>query len=202
MLAIWASGSDEPSLRHRACEAALDLLDAVSEFNRAHPGYALPTRLGLHCGELVLGHVGAVDHYEYRAVGDIVNTASRIEGLSKVLGTRLLATREVLTGLDGLATRGLGAFVLKGKTTPVEILEVLGSADSIEPSRVELAMHFEGALEAFRAERWAEAVERFGAVMTSYGDDGPSRFYRSLAQRYANEPPEHGWDGVVTLTTK
>lgn len=202
MLAIWASGSEQPGLRLQACEAALALLEAVADFNRMHPDHALPTRLGLHCGELVLGHVGAVDHYEYRAVGDIVNTASRIEGLSKHLGTRLLATREVLADLDGFATRALGAFVLKGKTTPVQILEVLGRADAVDDASRELVRQFEEAMCAFRAARWTEAVRQFETIMKGYGDDGPSRFYRSLALRYANEPPELEWDGVVTLTTK
>lgn len=202
MLAIWAAGTEQPALRRQACEAALDLLEAVRRFNRDHPEHALPTRLGLHCGELVLGHVGAVDHYEYRAVGDIVNTASRIEGLSKILDTRLLATREVLAGLDGLATRALGDFVLKGKTTPVRVLEIFGREGSIDAACRDLKARFEDALDAFRAARWSEAVERFDRIREHHGKDGPSEFYRSLAERYAEQPPPTGWDGVVTLTTK
>ncbi|UCE88949.1 MAG: adenylate/guanylate cyclase domain-containing protein, partial [Pseudomonadota bacterium] len=79
MLAVWAARTPQRELRRRACGAALKVVDAVTTFNRERPQYPLPTRLGLHCGEVVLGHVGAIDHYEYRAVGDIVNTATRIE---------------------------------------------------------------------------------------------------------------------------
>ena len=70
-------------------------------------------------GRLLLGSVGAMDHYEYRAVGDIVNTATRLEGLNKHLGTRILVSADVLQGLDGLLTRELGAFLLAGKSRPV-----------------------------------------------------------------------------------
>jgi adenylate cyclase len=202
MLAIWASGSEQPALRQCACEAALALLEAVQIFNRQDPEHALPTRLGLHCGELVLGHVGAVDHYEYRAVGDIVNTASRIEGLSKLLGTRLLATDEVLDGLDGLVTRPLGEFLLKGKTTPVRVCEILGQASTVGSAKQALIGSFGEALQAFHDRRWVEAVAAFEAVHANHDQDGPARFFADLARRYASEPPGPDWRGVVTLTSK
>ena len=80
MLAIWATTEPDASLRSRACLAALDIASAVDRFNATSGRFALPTRIGLHSGRLLLGSVGAIDHYEYRAVGDIVNTATRLEG--------------------------------------------------------------------------------------------------------------------------
>ena len=85
----------------------------------------MPTRIGLHSGRMVLGHVGAMDHYEYRAVGDIVNTAARIEGLNKRFRTRILASDDVLVGLDDFLTRRLGTFVLAGKSKPLVIHELI-----------------------------------------------------------------------------
>ena len=102
MLAIWATTEPDASLRNRAMVAALAAATAVDRFNAASGRFALPTRIGLHSGRLLLGSVGAIDHYEYRAVGDIVNTATRLEGLNKHLGTRLLVSAEVLHGLEDL----------------------------------------------------------------------------------------------------
>ena len=99
MLAIWATTEPDASLRNRACLAALDIAAAVDRFNADSGRLALPTRIGLHSGRLLLGSVGAMDHYEYRAVGDIVNTATRLEGLNKHLGTRMLVSADVLEGL-------------------------------------------------------------------------------------------------------
>jgi adenylate cyclase len=83
MLAIWAASSSEASVRRHACHAALDIVEALERFNRTGVGRpALRTRFGLHSGELLLGSIGASQHYEYQAVGDMVNTATRIEGLS------------------------------------------------------------------------------------------------------------------------
>ena len=91
--------------------------------------FPLPTRIGLHSGQMVLGHVGAMDHYEYRAVGDIVNTAARIERLNKLFRTRMLASDDLLFGLDDFLTRRLGTFLLAGKSKPLVIHELICRQD-------------------------------------------------------------------------
>jgi adenylate cyclase len=85
MLALWATAGPDPETRVEACRAALEIMAG----SPGGSGPYLPTRIGLHCGEVVLGNVGAGEHFEYRAVGDIVNTAQRIEDLNKRLGTRV-----------------------------------------------------------------------------------------------------------------
>jgi adenylate cyclase len=79
MLAVWATAKDDAMLRRRACAAALDIARAADRFNQESTTTPLPTRIGLHSGQMLLGNVGAMDHYEYRATGDIVNTATRLE---------------------------------------------------------------------------------------------------------------------------
>ena len=201
MLAIWTAGSDSPQLRKAACDAALEILSAVDDFNQSTPEYRLPTRLGLHCGELVLGHVGALDHYEYRAVGDIVNTTSRIEGLCKLLGTRLVVSAEVVTNLDDLQIRPLGQFLLKGKKKPLQIAELTPLARGDE-LREQLCRRFSEGLEAFREGNLKAALECFEAIERELGEDGPTAFYRRLCHRHLAEPPTREWSGVVRLEDK
>lgn len=128
MLAIWASRGDDREIRAQACRAALGMLAAIDELGRHNGRQALRSRIGIHCGSLALAHVGAHDHYEYRAVGDIVNTSSRLEELNKELGTRILISAEIIEGLDGFEVRPLGEFQLRGKTAAVEVYELLGPA--------------------------------------------------------------------------
>jgi adenylate cyclase len=106
VLAIWATTESDPKLRQQTCLAALEIVSAVQQFNVASETMRLPTRIGLHCGHMLLGSVGAGAHYEYRAVGDIVITATRIEGLNKLLGTRILVSEEGLSQVEGFLTRG------------------------------------------------------------------------------------------------
>lgn len=196
MLAIWAAPSPSTDLRRRACEAALEIVAALDARAREGAEDGLPTRIGLHCGDVVLGHVGAIDHYEYRAVGDIVNTATRIEGLAKTLGTPLLASDEMLQGLSGIAARPLGRFRLAGKTRPVCVHELLRPQDA--PGAEALAAFARG-LEAFRAARWDEAAGAFRVALAAHGEDGPARFYLALCERYRGRSAAQ-WDGVVPLS--
>ena len=125
MMAIWAMSQPDSQTRARACAGALAVAAAVERFN-AQPGRPqLPTRIGLHSGTIRLGTIGGAGHLEFRAVGDIVNTASRIEGLNKQLGTRILVSGDTLAETDGLRTRELGTFLLAGKSTPLVIHELL-----------------------------------------------------------------------------
>jgi adenylate cyclase len=143
MLAIWAAKSSEPRTRAGVCRAALAIVDAVDAFNRAPPVKArLPTRLGIHCGEIMIGHVGALDHFEYRAVGDIVNTATRIEGLNKQLGTRILASTSILHGLDGFVSRPVGRFLLAGKSKPLELHELVGHSSATDADQIAFHAQF------------------------------------------------------------
>mgnify|MGYP001827362399 CR=1 FL=1 len=99
MLAIWPATRPDRSLQQKACEAALEIGQAIKASDLEPK---LFTRIGLHAGELVMSHVGAIDHFEYRAVGDMVNTASRIENLNKLLGTAILASEDFVKGLQGI----------------------------------------------------------------------------------------------------
>ena len=203
MLAIWATTEPDLSLRNRACLAALDIASAVDRFNAGSGRLALPTRIGLHSGRLLLGSVGAMDHYEYRAVGDIVNTATRLEGLNKYLGTRLLVSADVLQGLDGLMSRELGSFLLMGKSRPVVVHELVSRAADATPADRERCAIFAGALDAYRRGAWPEAMRLWGEALRAHGgEDGPSRFYLQWCATRATEPASPGWDGVVRMDQK
>ncbi len=135
MIAVWASSRPDALMQLRAAQASLAILHAVQEFNRAHAGSPLPTRVGLESGEMLLGNIGAEQRYEYRAVGDIVNTASRVQGLNQTLGTRVLISAATLEGVD-LPARDLGTFLLRGKRLPVRVLEpIVGSGCTLDDPR-------------------------------------------------------------------
>jgi len=125
MLAIWADSAANIDLQRRACLACLDIADAVKQFNQNDSRPELPTRIGLHAGEMFLGNIGAIDHYEYPAVGDIVNTSNRIQGMNKYLGTRILVSTEVVAGLDDVLNSTLRGFILFGKSSPVGLAELI-----------------------------------------------------------------------------
>jgi adenylate cyclase len=203
MLAIWAASSAEASVRRQACEAALEIVDALERFNQAVVGRpAILTRLGLHSGQLLLGSIGASHHYEYQAVGDMVNTATRIEGLSKYLGTRILASEATVEGLEEFLTRPVGSFLLAGKSTAVSVVE-LGSRKLDASPRVSLLYQkFADALEAYRARQWRGAASQFSEILSVFPEDGPSRFYLHRCESYVRNPPDEPWTPTIRIDQK
>ncbi len=203
ILAIWKSLQDDPALRKKACIAALEMSESVARFNQSVAPYSLPTRIGLHAGEFTIGAVGAVDHFEYRPTGDVVNTASRVEGFNKYVGTQIAVSDEVVRGLDGLITRELGAFRLKGKGKPLGLHELLNRAEPIDQTQREICAMFAEGLAAFRGRSWEQAKATFTQCIDFAGKDGPSQFYLTLCEQYLKTPPsEEPWDAVVTLEKK
>ena len=202
MLAFWVTAGPEAEGRRAACLAALDIATLTSHADML-PGWPqLPTRVGVHGGPLMLARVGASHHHEYRLVGDAVNTASRIEALSKHLGTKLLISDDVLAHLDDLLTRPVGAFLLAGKSTPVRIGELIARADDASAEQRWLCAAFAEALALYRARRWEEASARWSAILQRCPNDGPSRFYLQRTRQHAVDPPDADWDAVERMTSK
>ena len=202
MLAIWATAQPDSALRTQACLTALDIAGVVQRFNQSHDNLKLPTRIGLHSGYMLLGNIGAINHYEYTPIGDIVNTASRIEGLNKYLGTRIVLSEEVLYQLDGFLTRELGKFLLVGKSKPVVVYELICRIGESSEQQRRLCAIFNIALNAFKMQSWEEAIKGFNESMEINGEDGPSIFYLKLCEKYKENPPGEMWDGLVSLDNK
>jgi adenylate cyclase len=202
MLALWVAPTAEAPLRDKACLAAVNIRKELKLFEQSSDTVKLKTRIGLHCGQILLGHVGALDHYEYTPMGDIVNTASRIESLNKQLGTGVLVSDEVIDELRGLLTRELGKFRLVGKIKPVVVHELLGRLEESDSTLKNACAIFAQALGAFRRQSWDEAIEKFNQSIEAFGDDGPSRFYLRFCENYKKDPPGEPWDAVTQMEKK
>ena len=168
MVAIWAAARPDWELRREACLAALNVLEEVTKFNVGRGRQSLPTGVGLDSGELLLGSISFAQRLQYRAVGDIVNTASRIQGLNRQLGTRALLSSSTLEALPGLVSRKVGDFVLVGKTHPTEVHELLGHGPESRKEHRMLIQCFAVALESFRRREWSEASKKFGEILATY----------------------------------
>jgi adenylate cyclase len=199
MLALWTTLQREPGIQRQAIQAALEINSALDRPAEVSAPYRLKTRIGLHSGEILLGSIGAVDHYEYRAIGDIVNTSTRIQGMNSHLGTQILLSGDVLAGVDGLQTRELGSFILSGKSHPVVIHELLGMQDTPEATnRSGYLARFAEGLAAFRTGDWRTAESIFAALQTQHAQDEVLRFF--LVRCKIQPPPD--WDGIIRMDLK
>jgi adenylate cyclase len=201
VLSIWPSPRPDRTRSINACKAAL-AIDAAMHSPQEAGSFRLPTRTGLHAGEIVMGNIGAVDHFEYRPVGDIVNTASRLEGLNKQLGTRILVSADILAQGDEFLTREVGTFVFIGKSKPLVVYELVAPAGSGRPAQLSAYACFAEGLSAFKSRSWNKACHRFEEAIRRMGADGPSRFYLEQCEAYRQDPPGAEWDGAIVLKQK
>lgn len=199
MIAVWPAASSVTETRAAALSCALHVLEAADDFNELQVHGKLPTRIGLDSGQLLLGNVGARVRGEFRAVGDIVNTAARLQGLNRLLGTRILVSAAA-GAADGFVYRPLGRFLLVGKRTPVTVLELQAVAGQADASLLELDAAFSEALAAFTAGEFARAEASFAAILERFPNDRASRFYLEQCRVVAAEGGE--WDGIVRVTVK
>lgn len=123
------------------------------------------TRIGVHTGVALVGNVGTPARMNYGAVGDIVNTASRLEGLNKFVGTRIAVSGETARRSQRHRFRPIGEFVLQGRRDALAVAAPLIPADAVDPQHV---LRYEAAYDALRAGR-PEA----GAMFRALGPDDP-----------------------------
>jgi class 3 adenylate cyclase/CHASE2 domain-containing sensor protein len=126
--AMFNAPREQPDHAKRALQAALDI-DAFSERFRAEErakgvDFGM-TRIGVHTAEANVGNFGSLDRYEYKALGDAVNTAARLEGLNKYFGTRILITQQTRDASPEVPCRKVGGVIVKGKTEPIHVYEPL-----------------------------------------------------------------------------
>jgi adenylate cyclase len=204
VFAIWGAPIARSDHATQACSAALALARAQESAGASEtPVSRLVTRIGVHTGPMLVGNLGSAQRFDYTAIGDAVNLASRIEGLNKAFGTRALASGEAIAATDGrFVTRSLGRVRVVGRNEPVELHELIATRDEAGRSDAALLDAFAAARRAFEAGRFSEAAAGFRASLAAAGGhDGASTFFIAAAERLAAEPPA-SWDGVVVFDTK
>jgi adenylate cyclase len=204
VFAIWGAPIRRDDHATQACIAALALARAQkAEGADAGPVARLVTRIGVHTGPMLVGNLGSAQRFDYTAIGDAVNLASRIEGLNKAFGTLALASGETMRATDGrFVTRPLGRVRVVGRHEPVELHELIATRDETGRTDAGLLDAFAAALRAFEAGRFDEAAAGFrAAIALTGGKDGASSFFLQSAERLAAAPPP-SWDGVVVFETK
>lgn len=201
IMCAWTGAADDATVRSRPVQAALEAARVIGEFNKER-NLAGNLRIGLTDGEFYVGHAGGGGRFAYSIVGDCANTASRIEGLNKHLGTQILTTRTVVEGQNDLLVRYLGKYRFVGKTGSLPIAEVLATRASATTPQLDLCTRFATAQAAFEQDDWAPAAEHFENLLRDYPNDTPTRFLLNRCRSYVSAETTPDEPGVITMTAK
>lgn len=202
IMAFWNAPLDEPNHATLAVEAALDMRNALEEMNakEVFGKTAWKIGVGINTGEMVVGNVGGEAHTDYTVIGDSVNLASRLEGLTKTYGATIIVSRDTADQLgDAFFLRRLDRVMVKGRNEAVDILEVIDRAEKALPEAKERVRLYEQALDAYLARRFDEAVSLCERISK---EDVAARVLCGRAATYQGETPGEDWDGAWVYTNK
>lgn len=133
MVVLFSAPVVQADHRQRALDCALEMDAFATAYATRLQARGVPwglTRIGVHSGEVIVGNFGGKTLFDYRALGDPINTAARLESVNKHLGTRLCVSQAVLDGCMGVPTRAVGQLVLKGKTQALQVATPWAALDA------------------------------------------------------------------------
>lgn len=195
---------DDPD---RAVRAAIRMMTDLKVFNdkRATEGkMAIDHGMGINTDSIVSGNIGSPKRMDYTVIGDGVNLAARIESACKQYGAHILISEFTFKAVKATyRTRQVDYVIVKGKTEPVGVYEVLDFHDDESyPNLVEALGLFNDGYRCWNDGKWDQAVKLFKDVKKINTNDKAAQLYLDRCAHMKKNPPKGDWDGVWVMTSK
>jgi class 3 adenylate cyclase len=216
VMAVWGAPASDPAHAVHAVRAALAAVarsraEWRTAVARGEP--ALSLKIGLNSGPAVVGNVGTERRYNYTAVGETVNVASRLESVPGLYGCQIVVgPRTAELAREEIFFREIDWVRVKGRETPLAIFEPLAEVGDAARLEIDQAKRYGDALAYYRARRFDEAAAIWEALTREEGvvvahaqgpsQPSPASTMANRARQLAADPPDERWDGVFSLGTK
>lgn len=202
IMCFWNAPIPQHDHQLHACTAALENQKRLIELRKKWAKMDLPelkVRIGLNSGEAVVGNMGSENRFDYTAMGDNVNLASRLESINKQYGTYLMISESTYAAVkEQMVCRELDQIRVKGKHEPVRIYELLAKKGEETTEMGAKLKTYAEALALYREKKFAEAKVKF----ESLSGDAPSEVFAKRCTDFINNPPDEDWDGVWNFEVK
>ncbi len=206
IIAFFGAPNDLQNHAEKACDASIDMQKRLEQL-RVHWASSgqpeLRMRIGLYTGYAVVGNMGSKTRMDYTMMGDTVNTAARLEGVNKIYGNYTLVGETTYRNSgDTILFREIDSIYVIGKKEPVRVFEPIGYYTEINEEITKAVEYYTKGLYAYRGMEWDKAINLFGACLQTSPYDGPSKTMMRRCNEFKENPPEKGWDGVFSMTSK
>jgi adenylate cyclase len=213
IMAFWNAPLDDPEHARQACLAAVEMAARMEGLNRTWRESAAAAGrefakvrigIGVNTGNCCVGNLGSAQRFDYSAIGDEVNIASRFEGLSKAYGVTAIAGERTIGDSGPFPALELDLVRVKGRVRPARIYTLLDLLEGDHNLHARLKLKHERFLVAYRRQEWDVAEAAIGECH-ALGIPALDTYYSVFAARIANfraRPPAADWDGAFTALEK
>ena len=195
---------DDPDRGVRAAIKMMEDLYILNDARVKDGQLAIDHGMGVNTGMIVSGNIGSPKRMDYTVIGDGVNLAARLESACKQYGVRIIISEYTFESLKATyRTREIDKVIVKGKTKPVSIFEVLDyhNKDTF-PNMIEVLGNFNNGVDYYKDARWDDAKKLFKEGLKGNPEDKCSKMYVERCEYMKKNPPEGEWDGVWVMKTK
>jgi len=187
--------------------AALGMRRELRQLNEKWRGegrMGLGMGIGINQGEVIVGNIGSHERMDPTVIGDSVNVASRLEGLTRIYGVDILVGASAAELLrEEVHLRSVARVQVKGKSKPADVFTFVGARDEkVDPEFLKWLETYEEGLEKFRTRDFTDAKILFSRFLEFYPDDLLAKMYLDRALEYEHQPPDEAWDAVEVFTKK
>jgi len=209
IMAVWGNVRSLGTAQDaKSCaRAALGMRRELSQLNqtwREQGRMGLGMGIGINHGEVIVGNIGSQDRMDPTVIGDAVNLASRLEGLTRIYGVDMLVGASVAELVrDEVYLRSVARVQVKGKTKPVDVFTfVAARGEETDLEFLKWLETYEEALEKFRARDFIDAKILFSRFLEFYPDDLLAKMYLQRALEYEQVPPDEAWEAIEVFKKK
>ncbi|HEU0275390.1 MAG TPA: adenylate/guanylate cyclase domain-containing protein [Candidatus Udaeobacter sp.] len=209
IMAVWGNvrsfGMAEDA--KNCARAALGMRRELARLNqkwREAGRMGLGMGIGINHGEVIVGNIGSHERMDPTVIGDSVNLASRLEGLTRIYGVDILVGASAAELIrDEVHLRSVARVQVKGKSRPVDVLTFIGGRnEELDREFLKWLDTYEEGLERFRARDFTEAKILFSRFLEFYPDDLLAKMYLDRALEYEQAPPDEAWAAVEVFEKK
>ncbi len=198
-----------PGDAEKAIRAAIELQHCVHSFNEANylgKNFKVTAGVGLHVGKLMLGTIGEENRMDATVISDAVNLASRLEGLNKVFGSKVIVSEDIVAKFSRknlFSIRFIGRVRVLGKKKSIAIYEILDAETKQRKAAIEETIGtYDVAMKHYYNRQFAEAIALFEEILASTPEDCIVRRHLASARHYVAKALPDGWDGIENLELK
>jgi adenylate cyclase len=211
IMAFWGAPLADPTHAEHATRAALAMAQRLGALNAELRARGLPeigVGIGLNTGTVCVGDMGSTMRRSYTVMGDAVNLAARIEGLTRHYGVDVLVGEETRRGAPepvGWRWVEVDRVRVKGKNLPVTLFTPIVVAPERSALFDEETRLWQLALTSYRLQDWRDTLARLQGLLEGFAESDLAGLYRQLAERthhHRTTPPPAGWDGAHTFDSK